>query len=288
MRFLFVSKIHDIVNNRVTGQVSFSKGEAWRRERAGACEISTSVVSEAIGQLVSWMALKDNQFTGRPVFLFATEINLSGRVQAPATVELEATITDRIDDSFIFSGRAQVNGQTIVEIKDCGGYFMTLSELEDPAITAQRFQDLTTKGLPANPPSAAFNFLTLIDEIQDLVVGQSIVARKVMDANEPFYPDHFPRFPVTPIVVINEMICEATRRMISEKDPSKQLTIEPISVSDLKIKSFIKPGDTAIVSVKKIESHDSQIETIAEISVNTKRILRGRYRYALTSPSTQK
>jgi 3-hydroxymyristoyl/3-hydroxydecanoyl-(acyl carrier protein) dehydratase len=290
MRFLFVSKIHEIEGNRVKGQVQFSTGEPWRRERDGAIDISTSVVSEAIGQLVSWMALRDNQFTGRPVFLFATEISLLGRVQAPATVELEAWITDQSDDSFIFSGCAKVDGKTLVEIKDCGGYFMPLGDLEDPTVTMQRFKVLTNEGLPANPASVAFDFTSLIDEIHDLQNNQSITATKVMSPAEPFYPDHFPRFAVTPIVVINEMIAEATRRMVHRIDhlPNhkvvssnrlQDMRIEPMAVNDLKIKSFIRPGDTATVSVRKTESQDDQFETIAEISVNHKRILRGRYRY---------
>jgi 3-hydroxymyristoyl/3-hydroxydecanoyl-(acyl carrier protein) dehydratase len=278
MRFLFVSKIHEIEGNRVRGQVEFSAGEPWRREHDGVLEISTSVVSEAIGQLVSWMALRDNQFTGRPVFLFATEISLDGRVKAPATVDLEAWITDRSEDSFIFSGNAKVDGKTIVEIKDCGGYFMPLAELEDPSVTMERFKALTNEGLPANPESAAFDFTSLIDEILELQNDKTITAAKIMSPGEPFYLDHFPRFPVTPIVVINEMIAEATRRMITQ-DQLQPMSIEPIAVNDLKIKSFIRPGDTAIVSIRKTESQDDQFETIAEISVNHKRILRGRYRY---------
>jgi 3-hydroxymyristoyl/3-hydroxydecanoyl-(acyl carrier protein) dehydratase len=278
MRFLFVSKIHNIDGTRITGQVEFSAGEPWRREREDANEISTSVVSEAIGQLVSWMALRDNDFTGRPVFLFATQINLPGRVMAPAVVDLEAWITDRSEESFIFSGTAKIGGETVVEIKDCGGYFMPLRELEDPSVTRERFAELSTKGIPANPATNPFQFTGLIDEVQELQTGTSITAIKVMSPGEPFYPDHFPRFPVTPIVVINEMIAEATSRMISLPG-ADDVRIEPIAVSDLKIKSFIRPGDKAVVLIKKTESHHDQIETIAEITVNQKRILRGRYRY---------
>jgi 3-hydroxymyristoyl/3-hydroxydecanoyl-(acyl carrier protein) dehydratase len=280
MRFLFVSKIHEIEGNHVRGQVNFSAGEPWRRTRDGVAEISTSVVSEAVGQIVSWMALRDNQFTGRPVFLFATEINLDGCVEAPAKVDLEAWITDRSDDSFIFSGNAKVDGKTVVEIKDCGGYFMPLADLEDPCVTIDRFKTLTDGGLPANPESGAYNFTRLIDEIHELDNDKSIIAAKIMSPAEPFYPDHFPRFAVTPIVVINEMIAEATRRMVSQNQ-FQPMWIEPIAVNDLKIKSFIRPGDTAIVSIRKTESHGNLFETIAEISVNHKRVLRGRYRYRI-------
>jgi 3-hydroxyacyl-[acyl-carrier-protein] dehydratase len=278
MRFLFVSKITEIEGSRVKGSVRFSDREPWRRAVNGNVEISTSVVSEAIGQLVSWMVLRDNEFTGRPVFLFATEINLPGRVEAPAVVDLEAWVTDRSEDSFIFSGKASVDGKVVVEITDCGGYFMPLAEMEDPEVTRKRFASISSEGLPENPGTEPFNFNGLIDEVNDLVPAQSITASRVMRPDEPFYADHFPRFPVTPIVIINEMIGEATRRMC-QIPGSDQIRLEAVAVRDLKIKNFIRPGDTAIISVKQVETMGNELETVAEISVNKKRILRGRYRY---------
>ena len=279
MRFLFVSRILDINEQTIRGQVDFSAGEPWRRKDSdGQSLVSTSIISEAIGQLVSWMSMRDNNFTGRPVFLFATRIELHQPVPAPATIDLEAWISDRSDDSFIFSGTAKLHGKTIVEIKDCGGYYMPLGELEDPVVTRQRFAALTASGLSANPAESAFDFHGLIDDIKDLDPMKSITAIKVLRPDEPFYPDHFPRFPVTPIVVINEMIAEATRLMMKDANGNNQY-LTPIAVQDLKIKSFIRPGDTALISVKLLETSADAFETVAEIIVNQKRILRGRYRY---------
>jgi 3-hydroxyacyl-[acyl-carrier-protein] dehydratase len=279
MRFLFVSRIQDITGEKIKGQVDFSAGEPWRRITSeNKTEISTSVVSEAVGQLVSWMALRDNKFTGRPVFLFASQIDLSGIIHAPGTVDLEAWISNRSEDSFIFSGTAKVDGKTVVEIKECGGYFMPLAELEDPTVTSKRFETLSTGGLPANPAGEAFNFAGLVDQVMEIDPGKSIKTAKVMKTTEPFYADHFPRFPVTPIVVINEMIAEATRCMMT-KDSAKPAIIHPIAVQDLKIKSFIRPGDTAIIQSKVTETNGNEFETVSEILVNEKRILRGRYRY---------
>lgn len=279
MRFLFVSRITQIDGQTIRGQVDFSAGEPWRRsDDKGASLITTSVISEAIGQLVSWMTLRDNDFTARPVFLFATSIELNSPVPAPVTIDLEASITDRSGDSFIFSGTAKVDGKTVVEIKDCGGYFMPLSDLEDPTVTRQRFATLMGSGYSANPAEAAFSFDGLVDDIKEIQSEKSITAVKVMRTDEPFYADHFPRFPVTPIVVINEMIAEATARMM-QANYGSTTALDPISVQDLKIKSFIRPGDTAVINVKVVEKFAKEFETVAEILVNQKRILRGRYRY---------
>jgi 3-hydroxymyristoyl/3-hydroxydecanoyl-(acyl carrier protein) dehydratase len=283
MRFLFVSQIDQIDGQKIHGKVEFSDKEPWRHTNAkGDACINNSVVSEAVGQLVSWMALRDNDFTGRPVFLFLDRINFQGSVPAPGVVDLEAWISNRDEDSFIFSGTAKVNGQTILEITDSGGYFMPLAELEDPAVTRQRFEALTSGGIGANPSGPQFDTTKLVDEIKDVTPGQSVSAIKVMRPDEPFYADHFPRFPVTPIVVINEMIMEATRRMMTEIGAGSGGTprgIEPVAVQDLKIKSFIRPGDTAITNVKVVERFGDEFETISEILINQKRILRGRYRY---------
>ena len=281
MRFLFVSSIHEIDGNKIRGNVNFTAQEPWRRDGArGTLQISTSVVSEAIGQLVSWLSMHNNDFTARPVFLFASQINLDGYIPAPSVVELEAWITDGDENSFIFSGTAKVDGKVVVEITDCGGYFMPLAELEDPAVTRQRFADLmAVGGLPSNPPGPVYSSQKLVDEVREIQIGQSISAAKILSPSEPFYADHFPRNPVTPIVVINEMIGEATRRMMAGQGGDSALELMPVAVRDLKIKSFIVPGDTAVIMIKKVEVLDNEFETIAEIMVNQKKILRGRYRY---------
>jgi 3-hydroxymyristoyl/3-hydroxydecanoyl-(acyl carrier protein) dehydratase len=287
MSFLFVTRIHNIGDNRILGRVNYTSGEPWRQEHPdGSIDLSTGVVSEAIGQLVSWLALKNNDFTARPVFLFASKIHLDSIIVAPAEVELEAWITSGDRDSFIFSGTAKVGGKIVVEIVDCGGYFMPLAELEDPAKTRLRFNALLSTGVDANPSGEMYSRRQLIDVVKEIDPGQSISAAKVMRQNESFYADHFPRFPVTPIVVINEMIAEATRIMMQG---SHALAVpppnapRPVAVMDLKIKSFIRPSDTVLIHIKRIEAMDATFETIAEVIVNQKKILRGRYRYKYNS-----
>lgn len=281
MRFLFVSKISAMSDHKITGQVEFGSQEPWQRlHLPTGPRISTSVVSEAIGQLVSWLSLRNNDFTARPVFLFATRIGLSDDVAPGTTVDLEAEITDQSSESFIFSGTAKIAGRAVVTIEDCGGYLMPLQELEDPADTRNRFLKLISTGLPANPGTVAFDYRSLIDEIVSHEKNASVTIRKVFSDREPFYPDHFPRYPVTPIVVINEMIAEATATMMSPL-ADQRTNLKPIAVQDLKIKSFIRPGDHAQVTIKNVETIGKEFETIAEIIVNGRRILRGRYRYEL-------
>ncbi len=281
MRFLFVSKIHEMTDRHIRGEVRFGESEPWRFAKGSSETVSISVVSEAVGQLASWLSLKNTNFSGRPVFLFASRIDLSAGVPLNSVVQLSAEITDESADSFLFSGEAKLGEQTVVKINDCGGYLMPLADLEDPHVTKARFETLISNGFEANPGSSRFSYESLIDTIKDHVAGRQVIAKKRFLGSEPFYPDHFPRFPVTPIVVINEMIAQATRSMMSVSGRASDVGLVPVSVRDLKIKSFIRPGDSVEIVIKHSESMMPEFETVAEVVLDGKRILRGRYRYRL-------
>jgi 3-hydroxymyristoyl/3-hydroxydecanoyl-(acyl carrier protein) dehydratase len=285
-RFLYVSKINSIRGTSITGSVSFSETEPFQSQDVGLPrpKVRVSVISEAIGQLVSWLSLSRTDFKGRPVFLFARQIHLRDIVPVGETVALEAHILKEADDSFLFSGTALWNGQLVARIDECGGYLMPLQDLEDEGATRKRFETLATKGFAANEGFGVVDPQNFIDATAINFMERHITATKRFNGDEPFYADHFPRFPVTPIVVINEMIAEATQRLLQAINP--HLMVVPYCVNDLKIKSFIRPGDQVQIHVEFIEMGQGQLATIADITLNQKRILRGRYRYQLATKET--
>jgi len=275
-----------MTDKAISGEVSFGVDEPWRDTlskvagNASPPRVRVSVISEAVGQLVSWLSLRNTNFSGRPVFLFASDLELEEGVPAGATVQLEAEITDETAESFVFSGRAIYEGRTVAALRDCGGYPLPLGGLEEPEGGRERFRTLTSGGIPANPGGEPFALASLIDDVSECIPGQKIIASKTFQPRERFYADHFPRFPVTPIVVINEMIGEATKQMMQRENSTVKIMAS--AIKDLKIKSFIKPHDQALVSVQKIEDDGVFFETIAEIKLGDRRILRGRYRYKRT------
>ena len=278
MRFLYVTKIHNCSEDKISGEVSFSPQEAFRIKLSNRVDhVRLSVVSEAIGQLVSWLSLQKTDFFGRPVFLFASNIELHHSVPTGSVVSLEARISSEDKQSFVFSGGAYFEGKCLVSISDCGGYLMPLAELEDPLLTRNRLAQLQSNtGLPANPESEIYDSSSLVDTVLTVEPLKSIHCRKYFSGNEPFYADHFPRYPVTPIVVINEMISEATRRLAIASG-LKGDHMRPVFIRDLKIKSFIKPGSTVEVLAKVIELSETSLETICEVVLDGRKILRGRY-----------
>jgi 3-hydroxymyristoyl/3-hydroxydecanoyl-(acyl carrier protein) dehydratase len=278
MRFLFVDKITEQTATSVTGSRLFSVDEPLRYvSPGGAQRIAPGIISEAIGQLASWKCIADNDFTARPVFLFADKIRVMGDIAPGTELELQADLHEVNSETLRFSGRALRNGEVVQEISECIGYFMPLSELEDPEVTRSRYQALISGGLALQGASGSpFNFFNLIADDADIVAGKSIVAKIKLTDKEPFYADHFPRMPVTPIVVLNELIGATACLMFSGR---KVRSLTPQLIQGIKIKSFVKPGDEIEIKVNVRSTENGAVETVAEIFKQEKRILRGSYHY---------
>lgn len=55
--------------------------------------------------------------------------------------------------------------------------------------------------------------MLLIDRVLDVKPGESIVALKNVSINEPYFPGHFPHYPVMPGVLILEALAQAAAIM---------------------------------------------------------------------------
>jgi 3-hydroxymyristoyl/3-hydroxydecanoyl-(acyl carrier protein) dehydratase len=283
MRFLFVDRITRLdpgPSARVEGTRTFGHDEPLRYT-APAIEAAPGVVSEGIGQLASWLCLARNDFTARPVFLFADSIEVLGAAPLGVPIQLSADISQLDAETVTFSGEAAVDGRVVQRVNRISGYFMPLADLEDPAVTRARFAAMTGEGLQLDGTAGdAFAFERLVAPAAELVPGQSIRTTTCFDASLPFYPDHFPRFPVTPIVMLNEAIGAATRQMFRAvgKEPQAR------AIRGIKIKNFVRPGDQCEVRVEVSGPSpvDGGVRTVAELLKDGKRILRGTYDYVLT------
>lgn len=282
MRFLFVDRITSIAGDRITGQRRFPVAEPLRYASAhGGEQVAPGVVSEAVGQLASWLALQRNDFTGRPVFLFADRIAVHGPVRPGDEVELAAELTQCDAESLRFSGTASVRGEVVISVRDCSGYFMPLGELEDPTVTRARFAALSGAGLVLlGHEGEPYDFTPLAGVTTARERGVAVTTRTTLAAGEPFYADHFPRFPVTPIVILNEMIGFATARLFGDETMAR-LAVR--ATEDVKIRAFVRPGDVCETRVQVTATSEAgdarRITTTAEILRDGRRILRGAYDY---------
>lgn len=156
---------------------------------------------------------------------------------------------------------------------------MPLVDLEDPSVTRQRYHALVNGGLLLDDPDpSALDFDGLIDQIVELTPGEQITATKTFADSAPFLRDHFPRFPVTPIVVLNEMIGAAAKKMlVSTSDERLAIKL----VEGIKIRSFVKPNEEVQVKVRVESRQGRTVTTTAQLIKCGKPILRGRYVYEL-------
>ena len=93
----------------------------------------------------------------------------------------------------------------------------------------------------------------LVDAVKDIVSGESCVGVKNVTINEPFFPGHFPSFPVMPGVLIIEAMAQTSAVLVVESmggDAEGKL-VYFMSVDQAKFRKPVRPGDTLNILVEK-------------------------------------
>ncbi len=100
-----------------------------------------------------------------------------------------------------------------------------------------------------------FPFL-LIDKITNIKIGQSLTAVKAVSGNEPFFPGHFPNYPILPGVLVVEAMAQAAsclaKLSMSKKNENNLFFLT--SIDKTKFKKPVLPGNLLYIYIeKKIE-----------------------------------
>ena len=286
MRFLYVNRVTNSSGDEISGLRHFDEFEPLRSITAGNREktfVAPGVISEAIGQLASWLVLKQCDFSGRPVFMFADRIEFFREVPVGTCVDLKARIASRDNETMVFSGEALIEGQLVARITNCHCHMVPLEKMEDPLVTRARFVALTSTG-ENYEGGERFPVEEAIRDLQLSPGKMGLTAKASFAADSFFYRDHFPREPVTPIVMINEVIGELTKRLCSEKNGR----LLPRVVENIKIRNFVRAGESFDVKIDLLDrtqddvanQGDSHIiATRVQVMKDGKQILRGNYSY---------
>ena len=92
----------------------------------------------------------------------------------------------------------------------------------------------------------------LIDRVESMEVGKKITAIKNVTVNEPFFPGHFPHYPVMPGVLVVEAMAQAAAilsfKTMGEK-PSDNSVYYFVGIDSARFKKPIIPGDQIILNV---------------------------------------
>ena len=90
----------------------------------------------------------------------------------------------------------------------------------------------------------------LIDRVEEIVAGESVIAIKNVSYNEPFFAGHFPKEPVMPGVLIIEAMAQAGAVAILSMDEFKGKTAYFGGIKNAKFKHKVVPGDTLRLELK--------------------------------------
>ena len=92
--------------------------------------------------------------------------------------------------------------------------------------------------------------MLLVDRVLELEPGVRIKALKNVTINEPFFPGHFPNFPVMPGVLIVEALAQASAIVAYRADPDamsgKKLFLFA-GIDGARFKRQVVPGDALIL-----------------------------------------
>ena len=92
--------------------------------------------------------------------------------------------------------------------------------------------------------------MLLVDRVLELEPGVRIKAIKNVTINEPFFPGHFPHYPVMPGVLIIEALAQASAIVAYRGDPDamggRKLFLFA-GIDDARFKRQVVPGDTLVL-----------------------------------------
>ncbi len=93
----------------------------------------------------------------------------------------------------------------------------------------------------------------LLDRVLELVPGERLVATKNVTLNEPFFPGHFPNYPVMPGVLIVEAMAQASAVLgfrstgTSAQDDNVYLFV---GIDKARFRQAVQPGDQLRIEVQ--------------------------------------
>lgn len=90
----------------------------------------------------------------------------------------------------------------------------------------------------------------LVDRILECVPGEKAVGIKNVTMNEPFFPGHFPDYPVMPGVLIVEALAQVGAVAVLSKEENRGKLAFFTGIDGFRFREQVKPGDTLYLEVE--------------------------------------
>lgn len=234
------------------------------------------LVAEAVGQLAAWVAMARVGFRRRPVAGLAGETRFLREVKPGQRLDLEVELESCDEEAVAYSGRARVAGTEVLALKHCVGPMLPLEDFDAPEAVQAQFQVLRESGVRGGrfrgiaPPEL---------RVTDRRAGERIRATMQVPAAAPFFADHFPRRAVFPGTLLLDSQIRLARGLADELPRPGASPLVPARVKNVKIRSFIVPGQAI-----ELEAQLSQVGDVVEATLtarsNGKQIATGRLELA--------
>lgn len=93
----------------------------------------------------------------------------------------------------------------------------------------------------------------LIDTVEEIIVGEKVIAKKNVTMNEPFFQGHFPEEPVMPGVLIIEALAQAGAVALLAMPEFKGKTAYFGGIDKAKFRKKVVPGDTLMLEIEIVK-----------------------------------
>ena len=110
----------------------------------------------------------------------------------------------------------------------------------------------------------------LIDQVDAIEADGTIVARKAVSINEPFFQGHFPSVAVMPGVLIVEALAQTGAVLLLSQEAFKGQIAYFAGIDQVRFKQIVRPGDVLILKVSLTKQRGSIGFAHAEASVEGK------------------
>ena len=124
----------------------------------------------------------------------------------------------------------------------------------------------------------------LIDEVLEMEDGKRVVARKYMKEDDYWFKGHFPEKPVTPGVLMVEMLAQAGAVCILSQPEFKGKIALFAGIDKARFRRVVKPGDTLELKVEITSRRGPIGFGKAVASVDGKKVVTAEISFALSDP----
>jgi 3-hydroxyacyl-[acyl-carrier-protein] dehydratase len=144
VRFHLIDRVDGYeAGQRVRARKVTSSSEEFWDDSSGRPVMPPPLVLEALCQAGTWLIMITTERRKRAALLSIASVEFTGDVQPGDVVELEGEVASMTDEMAVISGRATVDGHTVMEATDIMCALIDASDLADLDDTARLQQTLT-------------------------------------------------------------------------------------------------------------------------------------------------